>query len=761
MARAGIGLLAIGLAIVVSAAEVRADSTAELLPTATSGGFTDATHAFACDDVVAVPTANNQAQVYSGFGVALPVDAIVTGIQVRVRANDGTKNNRKIQVSLSWDGGSTYTTPLSTRNFRRNTPLSNYLVGGSAVLWGRTWTVDEFSNANFRVRAVARMPGGVGSDVIHLDCIPVTVYYRIPGAPNLTIEKIDSPDPVQPEQQITYTLAYGNTGESTATNTTITDVLPLYTTFVSASPAPTSAPAVGATGTVTWNVGAVALGDSGLLTLVVKVDSNLPNGTLIENDSYSIESDQNQPSYGNVVTTTVQGTITLGLSKVGSPNPVAPGGTLTYVLTLSNGGNAPATNIVVNDAYDGNVEFDSYSTTCAGLTGDVDQWVLPSLSAGASCTITIATIVSSPLADGVLILNTADTIDDNDNTSEATAINSVRNPAVCGDGVITMPEEECDEAGANGSSASCCTSSCAIRPAGQTCRPGAGVCDVAETCDGESSLCPVDGFVGAGTTCSDDGNVCTDDECDGAGTCLHINNTAPCSDGNTCTVLDVCSDGECTGTSVECGDGTLQIDCAEECDDGNLIDDDGCSNTCRLEPCGPVPTEGCSRPAVGQSATIVLVNKSPDEKDKLVFKWLRGAATSKEAFGNPTGTTDYQFCVYRGGAPQLAMSANVPAGGTCEGRPCWTERSWGFKYKNKGGLPRGVTAIGLRSGVAEIARVFVKGRGVPLPMPDLPTLSSPVVVQVKNLESGACWEAVYSFPPAIKAGAAVFKDRAD
>src|SRR5262249_1994949 len=38
---------------------------------------------------------------------------------------------------------------------------------------------------------------------------------------------------------------------------------------------------------------------------------------------------------------------------------------------------------------------------------------------------------------------------------------------------------------------------------------------------------------------------CTDDVCDGAGTCTHTPNTAPCDDGNTCTVGDVCVGGTC------------------------------------------------------------------------------------------------------------------------------------------------------------------------------------------------------------------------
>ena len=362
---------------------VRADSTGELSPAAATGSFSNASDAFSCNNLVASASNNNDAESFSTYGLSLPPTAIITGIQVRVRANDGSLNNRKLRISLSADGGTTFTAPLATRNFRRNSALRDYIVGGSTVLWGRTWTAADFADGVFRVRALA--PKANGGSPVNLDCIPVTVFYRLPGAPSLNLDKTDSPDPVQPGQNITYTIAYSNTGESTATTVVVSDTVPANTTFVSAGPAPASAPAVGGTGPVTWNVGSLAFGGSGVVTLVVKTGAALLNGTVITNASYSIASDQNTPTSGNAVTTTVSGTIALTLSKTDSPDPVAPGGTLTYVLTIGNGGTGTSSNIIVNESFDGNVTYlaGSYSSTCAGITESTDtdgQWVIPSLS---------------------------------------------------------------------------------------------------------------------------------------------------------------------------------------------------------------------------------------------------------------------------------------------------------------------------------------------------------------------------------------------
>src|SRR5881392_2818485 len=70
--------------------------------------------------------------------------------------------------------------------------------------------------------------------------------------------------------------------------------------------------------------------------------------------------------------------------------------------------------------------------------------------------------------------------------------------SMCGDGTLD-PGEQCDDG--NNLNADCCSASCTIEPAGTVCRPAAGVCDVAETCNGASPTCPADVFVSAATQC--------------------------------------------------------------------------------------------------------------------------------------------------------------------------------------------------------------------------------------------------------------------
>src|SRR5262249_40370730 len=72
---------------------------------------------------------------------------------------------------------------------------------------------------------------------------------------DLAVTKSDSPDPVIAGTNLTYTLSLTNNGPSDAQGVVLSDVVPIGTTFVSAS-APagwmTTAPAVGGSGTVSF-----------------------------------------------------------------------------------------------------------------------------------------------------------------------------------------------------------------------------------------------------------------------------------------------------------------------------------------------------------------------------------------------------------------------------------------------------------------------------------------------------------------------------
>src|SRR5690606_9546664 len=87
---------------------------------------------------------------------------------------------------------------------------------------------------------------------------------------------------------------------------------------------------------------------------------------------------------------------------------------------------------------------------------------------------------------------------------------------------------------------------------GVACRPAAGPCDVAESCDGVSTTCPADSFAPMGESCTEDEESGT---CNGLGAdcVLGCFDGTPCSTGNACEIGEIdCSTGapQCRAVGV-------------------------------------------------------------------------------------------------------------------------------------------------------------------------------------------------------------------
>ncbi|MBI3769879.1 MAG: penicillin acylase family protein [Deltaproteobacteria bacterium] len=175
--------------------------------------------------------------------------------------------------------------------------------------------------------------------------------------------------------------------------------------------------------------------------------------------------------------------------------------------------------------------------------------------------------------------------------------------------------------------------------------------------------------------------------------------------------------------------------------------------------CGAMPRSTCRLPAVSRGAVLDIKDRTPDDKDRLLWKWGRGAATTKADFGDPTTTTGYELCLYDGA--NLISHTTVPAGGMCNAaspRPCWGATKTGFKYGDKDLTPSGVQKLILKGSVAGQASIVLKGRGALLDIPALPILSLPVRAQIVN-ENDVCWEARFGTPSRNQTDA--FKARSD
>jgi hypothetical protein len=161
----------------------------------------------------------------------------------------------------------------------------------------------------------------------------------------------------------------------------------------------------------------------------------------------------------------------------------------------------------------------------------------------------------------------------------------------CGNGEIDLGEA-CDEGGANGTAAACCTATCTLKAASELCTDNdANACTIA-ACDGVGSGCDQDYDLALdGAPCGNPaGTACTNpDTCDGAGGCQpnHAASSTPCADidGNACTVAG------CNG--------------AGGCDQGHL---DVANGT----PCGSPADTACTNPDTCDGAGVCRANHEPN-----------------------------------------------------------------------------------------------------------------------------------------------------
>jgi endoglycosylceramidase len=179
--------------------------------------------------------------------------------------------------------------------------------------------------------------------------------------------------------------------------------------------------------------------------------------------------------------------------------------------------------------------------------------------------------------------------------------------------------------------------------------------------------------------------------------------------------------------------------------------------------CGAVPASGCGQQLTANRGSLALTDTSPDAKDRLQWSWVDGIATTKPDFDDPTSYTSYRLCVWdeTAGVPRLVSSLGVPAGGTCDGKPCWRATNTGFRYRDPNAASDGIRQIVLKAGTAGRSKIQIRGQGSKLALPALPfAQASKVTVQLRSGSTPSCWGASYS-APARHNQADQFKDRGD
>lgn len=151
--------------------------------------------------------------------------------------------------------------------------------------------------------------------------------------------------------------------------------------------------------------------------------------------------------------------------------------------------------------------------------------------------------------------------------------------------------------------------------------------------------------------------------------------------------------------------------------------------------CAGTPRPGCRE--AGKSGFLVRDDMANDVKDKMIWKWLQGAATDVADFSDPRAGTTTALCIYAG--TTLIDGIALPADSTH-----WTAKGGQqFVFKDPARCNAGVVKVILRSGGPGLASIKLKAGGVHL-QPGAPAnLTPPVSVQLVNNDNASCWNATY------------------
>ncbi len=232
------------------------------------------------------------------------------------------------------------------------------------------------------------------------DSVTVTVT-----APSMTITKTADKTSANPGDYIIYTIYYENTGTGDATGVTIEDTIPMYTTYVSSNPTYDSVSG----STYTWNIGTVAEGASGTITLTVQVDAGTPDQTVLINSVTIYYDDANEnpmPPEEDDEDVAVTAPV-MTFSKSVDLAYANPGDTLTYTLFYENTGTGDAANVVVEDTIPADTTFVSSTPMYSSVSDDTYTYDIGNVAAGASGTITVIVTVDAYTPDQTVLTNYA------------------------------------------------------------------------------------------------------------------------------------------------------------------------------------------------------------------------------------------------------------------------------------------------------------------------------------------------------------------
>jgi uncharacterized repeat protein (TIGR02543 family) len=170
--------------VLLPVASVHAATAGPYYPTAHEAvlGYTQfkqPSHGYTSGGGQANAESNDSRQVYRDFGISVPSGDALNSVLVSIGAktNNIATSGSSFGVSLSWNAGSNWTVEKNCGEL--DNQFKTYQCNASDLLWSRSWTASELSDANFRVLVrpyLTEIGPGKSAD---LDWISVTIDHQV------------------------------------------------------------------------------------------------------------------------------------------------------------------------------------------------------------------------------------------------------------------------------------------------------------------------------------------------------------------------------------------------------------------------------------------------------------------------------------------------------------------------------------------------------------------------------------------------------
>jgi uncharacterized repeat protein (TIGR01451 family) len=244
--------------------------------------------------------------------------------------------------------------------------------------------------------------------------------------PNLDAEKTvsvnDGPfvhsNAANPGDTLTYKITVKNSGDGVATNVPVSDDISDILAHAAYNDDCTGGCSFDdATGVLSWTIPSIAPGATVTLTFSVTLDDAFPAGqTVLPNTVVVVGPGSNCEAESDDAlcdtTTTVEAAPDLNAEKevavndgpFGHGGAAQPGDTLHYRITITNSGDAPATNVPVSDDISALLAHGTYNNDCnlgCSVSSNTLHWTIASIAAnGGSATLTFSVTLSATFPSG-------------------------------------------------------------------------------------------------------------------------------------------------------------------------------------------------------------------------------------------------------------------------------------------------------------------------------------------------------------------------